>query len=511
LRKKLAETTAEALAAVLPITVIVFLLSVFVAPMPAGTLVLFILGAVLLIIGMGLFTMGAEMALIRMGEGVGAQLTKVKKIIIIIAVAFIMGVIVTIAEPDLLVLANLAQNIDTLVLVLTVAAGVGIFLILAIVRILFRISLSKMLIILYIFIFGMSFFVPNNFIGIAFDSGGVTTGPITVPFILAVGLGIASVRGDKDSMEDSFGLVALCSIGPILTVLILGIFFKPSDGQYAAAPIPDIVTTRDAVFEFIRGIPAYIEEVAQSLLPLLAVLIVFQIVTRRYHKRQLLRIIIGLIYVYLGLVLFMTGVNIGFIPIGQSLGADIAKSSMRWLLIPLGAVIGYFIVAAEPAVIVLKKQVEEISGGAIPGKAVQTYLSIGVAISLAIAMLRVLTSVSIYFILIPGYIIALILTFFVPKIFVGIAFDSGGVVTGPMTSTFLLPFTIGSCADPSKIMTDAFGLVALVAMTPLIAVQLMGIIYKNKMKHLAETEAQEQIDEEIFDFENFEEDNNQSK
>lgn len=500
MRKKLRETIKEALASVLPITLIVLLLSVVVTPMPAGTLLLFLFGAVLLIIGMGLFTMGADMAMMPLGEDIGITMTKTKKIVLVGVVSFAMGVIITIAEPDLQVLAQLVPGVPNMTLILTVACGVGIFLLFAIFRILFRISLSKMLIVCYTLAIVLSFFTPDSFIAVAFDSGGVTTGPITVPFILAMGLGLASIRGDRESAEDSFGLVALCSIGPILAVLILGICYGPTETHYAASAIPEIATSRDAVVEFLHEIPLYFVEVMKSVWPIVAVFFAFQVLTHRYNKRKFLRMFIGFVYTFVGLVLFLTGVNVGFIPVGQTLGADLAASSMKWLLIPLGALIGYFIVAAEPAVHVLKKQVEEVSNGSIPGNAVQRYLSIGVAVSLAISMLRVLTGISIYWFLIPGYAAAIAMTFFTPKIFVGIAFDSGGVVTGPMTSTFLVPFAIGACIDSTRIMTDAFGLVAMVAMTPLIAIQLMGLVYKKKMQKATDVDMLESVDDEIIEY-----------
>lgn len=504
MKKKLAETTREALSSVLPITVIVLLLSVFVSPMPVGTLGLFLFGAVLLIVGMGLFTMGADMALLQMGEDIGIKMTTTKNIVLVGIISFLMGVIITIAEPDLQVLAELVPGIPNMVLVLTIAAGVGVFLVLAIFRILFHVSLSKMLIASYILAFVLSIFVPKNFLGVAFDSGGVTTGPITVPFIMAMGLGLASIRGDRESIEDSFGFVALGSIGPILAVLILGICYNPEGTAYVMPVIPEIVSTRDVTLEFLHELPEHFKEVAAAVWPILAVLAVFQLITKRYNGRQFARMFIGFVYTFAGLVLFMTGVNVGFIPVGQSIGRDIAGSQMKWLLVPLGALIGYFIVAAEPAVHILKKQVEEVSLGAIPSAAVQKYLSVGVSASLAISMLRVLTGISMYWFLIPGYAIAIALTFFVPKIFTGIAFDSGGVVSGPMTSTFLLPFAIGACVNPDRIMTDAFGLVAMVAMTPLIALQLMGLIYK---KHMADADAGQDAamaqiaDDDIVEFE----------
>lgn len=501
MRKKLISTTKEAVSAVLPITITVFLISVAISPMPAGTLMLFLFGAVLLVFGMGLFTLGADMSMMPMGEDIGAVMTKTKKLVLVGLVSFFMGIVITIAEPDLQVLAQLVPSIPNITLILAVAGGVGIFLLFAVFRILFQIKLSRMLIVCYIIAIILSIFAPDNFVAIAFDSGGVTTGPITVPFILAVGIGLTSVRSDKESWEDSFGLVALCSIGPILAVLILGICFRPQDVPYISAAVPQIITSRDVTIEILRKIPHHFLEVMQTVWPIAAVLALFQLITRRYHKKQLVRVLVGLLYTFGGLVLFMTGVNVGFIPVGQLLGADLASSSIRWILIPLGGLMGYFIVAAEPAVHVLKKQVEEVSFGAIPGAAVQRYLSIGVAVSLSLSMIRVLTGVSIYWFLIPGYVIALLLTRFVPKIFIGIAFDSGGVVSGPMTSTFLLPFVIGACINADRIMTDAFGLVAMVAMTPLLAIQLMGIIYKSKIAQAKHIDIDDASDDGIVEFE----------
>lgn len=481
MKKKLFETTKEALTSVLPITVIVYILTVVISPMSVGTLGLFLFGALFLIVGMGIFTTGVDMALIPLGEGMGIQLTKTKQIAIIVIINFIMGTIITIAEPDLQVLAQLVPGIQNMIIVLTVAVGVGVFLVISVIRILFRVSLSKILVISYALLIILSIFVPNNFVPVAFDSGGVTTGPITVPFIMAMGVGFAALRGDKGSVDDSFGFIGICSIGPILAVMILGICFQPESTEYIAPVIPIVETSRDITFEYLRHIPEYFVEVFQSVWPIVAVLAVMQLLTRRYRKMQLLRMLVGFVYTFIGLAIFLTGVNVGFIPAGHTLGANIAASQFKWLLIPIGALIGYFIVAAEPSVHVLKKQVEEVSGEAIPGSAVQAYLSVGVSFSLAIAMLRVLTGISIYWFVIPGYTLAIILSFFVPKIFVGIAFDSGGVASGPMTSTFLLPLVIGACVNPDRIMTDAFGIVAMVAMTPIIAILIMGTVYKKKM------------------------------
>ncbi len=479
---KLREKTMESLSAVLPITGIVLLISIFLVPMELGSLVMFVVGAIMLILGMGFFQLGAEMSMTPIGEGIGVQISKTRKVLVVLLIGFVMGAIITISEPDLQVLAEQVPSVPNRVLILTVAVGVGLFLALAIVRIKFQIDLSKMLIILYGLLIGASFLVPKEFMAVAFDSGGVTTGPMTVPFIMAMGIGLASRRTDKNSASDSFGLVALSSIGPILAVLVLGCFYKPTEAVYSLGDVATVVTTRDVVRVFGGSIPIYAREVLVSLLPIAAVFVIFQLLSRRYQRRQLKRIAVGLVYTYAGLVLFLCGVNVGFAPVGSFLGKELASLVFNWILIPIGMLIGYYIVKAEPAIQVLNHQVENVTDGAVSVKAMNRCMSIGVAISVGLAMMRVLTGLPIGWIIIPGYLIALVLSRFVPKIFVGIAFDSGGVASGPMTSTFLLPLSIGTCqAIGGNLMTDAFGVVALVALTPLIAIQIMGIVYQVKI------------------------------
>ncbi|MDR1902981.1 MAG: DUF1538 domain-containing protein [Treponema sp.] len=486
MNKILKEKIMEAFSSVLPITAIVLIASIVLVPMPAGTILMFLVGSALLIIGMGFFTLGADMSMIPMGEGIGIQLTRSKSLFISIFISFIMGLIITIAEPDLQVLARQVPSVPPMTLILTVAAGVGIFLVMAVLRTLFKIQLSILLIIFYIGAFIISYFTPNNFIPVAFDSGGVTTGPMTVPFILALGVGVASIRSDKNSQNDSFGLVALCSIGPILAVLLLGMFNKPNGATVESHVVPVVETSRDVVKNFAIEFPHYTEDVLFALGAIVVFFVIFQIVSRRYKRHQIARITIGFVYTFIGLVVFLTGVNVGFIPVGQFLGFQLASSPFKWILVPLSMVIGYFIVAAEPAVHVLNKQVEEISSGAIPQKIMNRGLSIGMAAALAVTMVRILTGISLMWILIPGYSLALILTFFVPKIFTGIAFDSGGVCSGPMTSTFLLPLAMGTCEGAGRdLMTDAFGIVSMVAMAPLIVIQLIGLIYGSKIKTAA--------------------------
>ena len=479
---KLKEKTLESLSAVLPITGIVLLISVFFVPVELGSIFMFLVGALMLIFGMGFFQLGAEMSMIPLGEGIGVQISKSKSFFIVAFIGFLMGAIITISEPDLQVLAEQVPSVPNQVLIWTVAIGVGVFLALAILRIRFKIDLSIMLIVLYVLLIGASFFVPKEFLAVAFDSGGVTTGPMTVPFIMAMGIGLASVRSDKNAASDSFGLVALSSVGPILAVLILGCFYKPTEASYSMTDLAQVTTTRDVALEFAKGFPVYLEEVLISLLPIIAVFVIFQLIAHRYHRRQVKKIIFGFLYTYVGLVLFLCGVNVGFAPVGAFLGKELASLDYNWILLPVGMIIGYYIVKAEPAIQVLNHQVENVTSGAISVKAMNRSMSIGVAISIGLAMLRLLVGIPIQYIIIPGYIIALVMSLFVPKIFVGIAFDSGGVASGPMTSTFLLPLSIGVCrALGGNIMTDAFGVVALVALTPLIAIQIMGLVYRVKI------------------------------
>ncbi len=482
---KLKEKTLESLSAVLPITGIVLLISIFLVPLDLGSFVIFLVGAIMLIFGMGFFQLGAEIAMTPLGEGIGVQIFKTKKLWMVLFICFLMGVIITVSEPDLQVLAEQVPSIPNMTLILTVAVGVGIFLALAIIRIRYKISLSGLLIVLYAILIIASFFVPEDFLAIAFDSGGVTTGPMTVPFIIALGVGLASSKVDKNASSDSFGLVAISSVGPILAVLILGCFFKPEEVDYSLGGTSSADTTRDVVRMFVENLPGYIKEVLIALLPIAAVFVIFQLLTRRYQKRQIKRIAIGLIYTYVGLVLFLCGVNVGFAPIGAFLGSELASVSFKWVLVPIGMLIGYYIVKAEPAIQVLNQQVNSVTNGAISVKMMNRCMSIGVAVSVGLAMLRVLVGIPIQWIILPGYVIALVLSRFVPKIFVGIAFDSGGVASGPMTSTFLLPLSIGVCqAIGGNLMTDALGVVALVALTPLIAIQLMGILYNYKSSKL---------------------------
>lgn len=491
LRKGLSEKCAESARAVLPIVGLVLLLCFSVAPISPSILLCFLMGAAMILIGMMFFTLGAEMAMTPMGERVGTAITKSRKLFVVVTLSFLLGFLITVSEPDLQVLAELVPAVPNLLIILSVACGVGLFLVVSLLRMLFSIPFPPLLVGCYILVFALAAFVPPEFLAVAFDAGGVTTGPMTVPFIMALGVGISAIRSDRHAANDSFGLVALASVGPILAVMLLGIFTPAGTSDYIPPELPVIQDSTALWAMFSRGLPKYLGEIAVSLLPIALFFLAAQLIALRLDRRQLLKIGIGFLATYIGLVLFLTGAHVGFVPAGNFLGQQIASFKEPLILVPVAMVMGYFIVRAEPAVYVLNRQVEEITDGAISARAMGLGLSIGVAVSLGLAMVRVLTGISILWFLVPGYAIALAISFFVPKIYTAIAFDSGGVASGPMTATFLLPLAQGACtALGGNIVTDAFGVVAMVAMTPLITIQVMGLAARiAHHKNAAVTEA----------------------
>lgn len=477
----------ESVVSVLPITVLVLILNFAVGGMEPLNIASFAVGAVLLMVGMGLYSLGSSVFMEPAGEHIGAKVTGTRKLWFILLVAFVVGVVVTVAEPDLTVLATQVGNIPNAVLIICVGVGVGVFMLIAVLRLFLKIRLNILLIALYTIVFVLAAFVPAGFVPLSFDSGGVTTGPITVPFILALGVGISGAVGGSNSQEDSFGMVGICSVGPIIAVLLLGLFYQ-SDAQADVGALTSFSSFGAVLLAYLHAIPEYLKEVGIALAPIFCIFLIFQFTILKLPKKSLLRMIVGAVYTYIGLTLFMTGVNIGFMEVGSYIGGAVAEAH-KWLIIPIGALIGALIVLAEPAVHVLNRQVEQITGGAINSKNMFVVLVISMTVAVALSMLRVVTGISIWWIILPVYVIALGMSFFVPKIFTAIAFDSGGVASGPMTATFLLPFAMGATsALGGSIITDAFGTVAFVAMTPLLAVQIMGLVYKVK-RHIAAKEA----------------------
>lgn len=471
------EKMKESVSSVLPISFIVLVLCLFVVPISSGLVLSFLIGTAMIIVGMGLFTIGADLSMTQIGSHIGAKMTNTRKLWFIMLLSFVLGVVITVAEPDLQVLAANVPEIDTKVLIATVSVGVGFFLMVSMLRILFGIPMKWLLSGLYLIVFILAFFSDKNFLSVAFDSGGVTTGPMTVPFIMAMGVGVASIRSDEKAKSDSFGLIALCSIGPILAVLILGFIYNDNAAATSAMLVNEFAVSVDIGKGYLAAFPDYFCEVAVALLPIFAFFLFFQIFSLKLEKRPFKKIVVGIVFTYIGLVLFLTGVNVGFSSLGYVLGGSLVEKNMTWMIVPLAMVMGWFIINAEPAVHVLNKQVAELSAGAISEKTMGRTLSIAVSIAMGIAMVRVLTGIPIIWFVLIGYIIALILAFFVPATFTAIAFDAGGVASGPMAATFMLPFAMGICNENGgNVMTDAFGLVAIVAMMPLITVQIMGAI-----------------------------------
>lgn len=498
----------EALVSVLPVSIIVAVL--YFSPLVSLTdteLIVFLVSSVVLILGIGLFNLGADMAMTPMGEHIGAGLTKTGSLPLLLSVSFLMGLFITIAEPDLTVLAAQVKDvISESLLVAVVGVGVGLFLVLAVVKIIFHKQLSSLLMFFYLLMFALASLVvvsgSPEFLPMAFDSGGVTTGPITVPFIMALGVGIAMTLGGKNSGENSFGLIALCSIGPILAVMVAGI---TSSGELTYS-LPDYSVEANLGAGLLQIILSVVEEVAIALGLIVVFFIILQALVLKLPKKTLFRIGVGIIYTFLGLVVFLTAVNVGFMPVGYRMGVELAANAPRWAIVLFGFIIGMVVVLAEPAVHVLNKQVEEITGGTVTKRSMVIALSVGVGMSIALSMVRIIFEFNILYYLIPGYLLSLGLSFFVPGIYTAIAFDSGGVASGPLTSSFILPFAVGICASLSgvdSILTDAFGIVAMVAMTPLITIQLLG--FKAVMKRrIAEKIAMQRIleadDEQIIEF-----------
>ena len=486
----------ESFLSVAPVAVIVAILQFTIVPMPFGILLLFWSGAVIVILGLGLFELGADVAMMPMGQHIGSHLTKTKKLWVLLPLSFLLGTLVTAAEPDLYILANQVPTIPNIVLILSVAIGVGLFLVVALLRLLKQIPLPRVLILFYAAVFILAAFLSESYIGVAFDAGGVTTGPVSVPFILALGVGLSSVLGGNRSHDDSFGLIALCSVGPILAVMFMGLFYDSNGGGYAVQEADAALFGLQEVLAVYReGFISHFEHVGLALLPIILFFLAFQFTVIHLKKQQLIKLGIGMVYTFSGLLLFLTGANVAFIPAAKYIGETLGGLPYNWIVIPIGALLGFFIVASEPAVHILYNQIWDMTAGAISRRAMLTALSSGVGISVALALTRILCDISLLYFLLPGYLTALALTYFVPPIFTAIAFDSGGVSTGPITATFTLAFAIGTCtAVGGNLLTDAFGVVAMVAMTPLITIQILGVVYQRALQSTAEEE------EEAIDF-----------
>ncbi|MDR0856608.1 MAG: DUF1538 domain-containing protein [Clostridiales bacterium] len=451
-----------------------------------NTLILtqFLISVVLVVVGEVLFLVGIDNSVLTMGRTVGSGLMKLKHGAVALAVAFAFGFLCTAAEPDLQVLGGQVESLTggqlkTIILIGVIAVGVGIFTVLAIIRNSTGIRFKYLILICYIVIFALAvvvYVVNPAFFAVSFDSGGVTTGPITVPFILAFGVAVAAGKGKDDSGSNSFGTIAICSVGPVIAMLIFGLIFKTGGGTgseegYASLGQALVGTTGGVSLGF---------------LPIVLAFLVFQAFTVRLPVRKLLRILLGAAVVYIGLILFLTGVNFGFsgaaLYIGESTAARFAP-----VLLPVCAVIGVATIYTEPAVAVLGSQVHELTSGKISKRALTATLAAAVGLAVMLSALRVLLQIDLIWFIAPGYALCLALTFVAPDIFVSVAFDSGGVASGPITAAFSMPLLMGACvgldAAPDP-MLYAFGTVAMVAMMPILATMVLGVVFKAKQAKL---------------------------
>ncbi len=488
----------ETALSVLPIMAIVLLLSVTVAPLGAMLTARFVLGGALLIVGLTLFLLGVDIGIMPIGERAGAALTSKRNLPLLLGASFLIGVMVTIAEPDVQVLADqircMEPSVGKWALVFMIALGVGLFVTIGLCRTVMSLNLKKVLIVSYVILFILAFMCPASLQGASFDAGGATTGPMTVPFIMALGIGVASVRSSgvnasgSNTSDSSFGLTGITSVGPVAAVCVYGILFHRTSSQETSviAETCEEAVDVENLGVFVNLIPDVTKEVVCSLLPLVIMVAVFQVLLLKMPPYKIRKIAKGILYCFVGLILFLTGADGGFMSAGKVLGESLGKAASSsgglwtFLVVAVSFVFGAITVCAEPAVWVLTEQVENVSGGTIKRKILLLALSFGVAFSIGLSMIRILYGFSLWYILVPGYALALILTFFCPTLFTGIAFDSGGVASGPMTSTFILSFTLGASSACGNTSGGAFGVIALVAMTPLIAIQILGIVFKIK-------------------------------
>lgn len=508
MRKKRLETLIgkikESCMSVLPIALIILLLSFTLCPLPNGIFLAFVTGTCLLIVGLGLFSLGAELSMERIGGHIGANLTRSRNIPIIAIISLIVGVLITISEPDLHVLAGYTGE-QKFSFILAVAAGLGFFLVVAVMRIIFGVKFKYILVGGYgiiVVLAIISYIIDPKFLAIAFDAGGVTTGAMSVPFVMSIGAGIAAISSQSED-DSAFGLMSICSIGPIISVLVMGLAGGFKNIFYTPHTVPGFEDSQEMGLAFISAIPSLVCDVLMGLLPIIAFFLIYQFFTVRVHKREMAQISIGAGYVFVGMVLFLAGVNVGFMPVGSYLGASFGEmGKFSWIVIPVGFIIGFCMTYAEPAVGVLNKQVEDATSGAIPPKVIPMAMALGVAAASGIAMLRALTGISILPFLVIGYIAAVAISFYCPGLFTSIAFDAGGVASGVMAATFMLPLAIGICearGAADSVMIDAFGTIALIAMAPPISIQIAGVMYKLKLKRTETAEATRESDGEIVE------------
>lgn len=483
------EKIKEMFVAVFPITAIILLLNFTVIPLGGETIGKFIVGTLSVIIGLSLFLFGVEMGIEPIGSHIGESIVRKGKTTVFIISGFVLGFLITVAEPDVAIYAGqvgdmTAGTMKKGELIIGISLGIGVMLAIGLVRIFYDISLKILIPVFYGIVFLTALLAPEEMLGIPFDASGATTGSMTVPFMLALGIGVSSMKTNKNSENDSFGLTACASIGPILSVLIMTILASGKKVEMVSETVKNM-TDKGILTAFLKEVPHISYEVALSLLPIVMIFVILQKVSIKLKKDSFKRILKGIAYTFLGLVLFLTGVNAGFSDAGRKLGEYIAVSNYSWLIIPVGFILGMSVILAEPAVHVLCSEVEEVTGGYIKKPVILFTMAIGVAVAVALSMIRILTpGVELWHYLLVGYIFAIILMFLVPDIFVGMSFDSGGVASGPMSVTFLLAFAQGVAisSESADVLKEGFGIISVIALAPIITMEILGLIYKIKLK-----------------------------
>lgn len=496
MKKVFGEKIKESTISLLPIIFIILIFSIiFDKPIIINLLPSFLIGSIFLILGVTLFDIGSSISMIDFGFKVGKHLTKRANLIFIFIVTFIIGFIVTVAEPDLSVLSKQVPNIKPLIFIYIISIGVGFSLVLAVLRIILKWNYNLLAFAIVFLAFILTLFAPLEMIPLGFDTGGVTTGPVSVPFMVALCAGLSYKRHDKKRKEDAFGMISFSSLGPIVIFLLLGLLFK-GETTYERISIVHYSSFKEIISTYINSIPFFIKEVTFTMSPIVLLFFIYNFLYLKLKRKEIIKIVIGMIYLFIGLTLFALGVNIGYLPMGYLFGTEFATNT--FLIVFIGTFLGYFIIKSEPALKVLVNQIEEISSGYINKKILSIFISIGVGIAVGLSIFRIVYQIPVLYFLLPLYLIAFILSFIVPQIFTRIAFDSGGVASGSLTAAFILPFAIG-IAEALKInvLNYSFGLIAMVATVPLISIQVIGLIYNYKMKRAKKEEI---LDSEIIDF-----------
>ncbi len=493
---KTLRTLKEVFLSSLPLAIIIIVICTFVAPLdnPSDYIKLAI-GYASVVFGQALFLIGLDLSILPVGKLVGSSLAKFNKGIFVILFGILFGILATVAEPALVVLARqthmIMNGVNEIAFVWILSTGVGIFVGLALYRVVRDMNIKVVFAILYILIFLAVIFVPDEFVALAFDGSGATTGDISVPFILALGMGISATMSKRKTNDDTFGIIGIASVGPILAVFVYGIVMKIKyGGEIPPAGIYDPGTTES----FLKILLSNVTGVALALIPIVVVFLPFQLFIVKLPKKQFKRMMLGIAPVYIGLLIFLSGIDYGFAFAGKYIGEIFLNASrpewFKWLLLPLGFILGVAITLSEPAVTVLGEQLEEITNGHIKKLTIRITLAIGIGFASLLSMAKILTQVNILWFLIPLYALSLIMMLFTSSLFVGLAFDSGGVTGGALTSAFLTPLTLGTAqavaltagSKAQSVLTNGFGIIAFISVTPLIAVQALGVVYDNKVK-----------------------------